>query len=245
MSKTLVKFVAVGRLVKKDGAFVENQHQVIASLAADKDDPALKNYKNHVKQIMNKGAPKLKPNKRIKLTSDSSEYDLHVMADTLNNSDENIIVFFAVTDVELGKAHSVAKLLEELKTTFYGTNDADSILNAKAAGEVNKKSQTLLKSIVTKYGSNKIADVQAKVDEVKDIMQDNVNRTLENVEKLEDLESKAETIDHQARQFEKGAGGVRSVMRWKYFKMTAIIVVIVALLLTVIFVPVAMSMKKK
>jgi len=55
----LVKFLAVGRLVKnKDGTFSENQHQVIAQLAQDKNDSMYKSYKNHVKQIMNKGAQK-------------------------------------------------------------------------------------------------------------------------------------------------------------------------------------------
>jgi len=42
----LVKFLAVGRLVKnKDGTFSENQHQVIAQLAQDKNDSMYKSYK--------------------------------------------------------------------------------------------------------------------------------------------------------------------------------------------------------
>jgi len=81
----LVKFLAVGRLVKnKDGEFEENQHQIIALLAENKDDPTYKAYRTHVKQIMNKGASKLKPNRRIRLTSDGNDYDLHVMADLLD-----------------------------------------------------------------------------------------------------------------------------------------------------------------
>jgi len=200
----LVKFLAVGRLAKnKDGTFNENGHQIIALLAQDKNDSTHKSYKNHVKQIMNKGAQKLKPNKRIRLTSDGNDYDLHVMADLLDSKDDQIIVFFAVTDVEFGKTHSVAKLLEDFKSSFYGANDANSILAAKANGTVHKNSQSLLEALLKKYGQNKLAEVQQRVEEVKNVMRDNVDRTLENVEKLEDLEQKSETIENSAKQFEK------------------------------------------
>jgi len=200
----LVKFLAVGRLVKnKDGTFSENQHQVIAQLAQDKNDSMYKSYKNHVKQIMNKGAQKLKPNKRIRLTSDGNDYDLHVMADLLENNEEEIIVFFAVTDVEFGKTHSVAKLLEDFKSSFYSANDTESIRNAKEKGVVHKNSQMLLEALIKKYGQNKIAEVQARVDEVKNVMRENVEHTLENVQKLEELETKSETIQHSAKLFEK------------------------------------------
>jgi len=241
----LVKFLAVGRLVKnKDGDFEENQHQIIALLAENKDDPtSYKAYRTHVKQIMNKGASKLKPNRRIRSTSDGNDYDLHVMADLLENKDDQVIVFFAVTDVEFGKTHSVAKLLEEFKSEFYKVNDASSVKIAKQNGPVNKSCQTFLAQLIKKYGTNKVADVQQKVEEVKNVMKDNVNRTLENVEKLEDLESKSETIENSAKQFEKGARGINLSMRCRYYKMTAIIALLVIAILLIIFVPIGLKLR--
>jgi len=240
----LVKFLAVGRLVKnKDGEFEENQHQIIALLAENKDDPtSFKAYRTHVKQIMNKGASKLKPNRRIRLTSDGNDYDLHVMADLLENKDDQVIVFFAVTDVEFGKTHSVAKLLEEFKSEFYKVNDAATVKVAKQNGPVNKSCQNFLVLLIKKYGANKLADVQQKVEEVKTVMKDNVNRTLENVEKLEDLESKSETIENSAKQFEKGARGMQLGMRCRYYKMTAIIALLVIAILLIIFVPIGLKL---
>jgi len=240
----LVKFLAVGRLVKnKDGEFEENQHQIIALLAENKDDPTSnKAYRTHVKQIMNKGASKLKPNRRIRLTSDGNDYDLHVMADLLENKDDQVIVFFAVTDVEFGKTHSVAKLLEEFKSEFYKANDPSTVKIAKQNGPVNKSCQAFLAQLIKKYGANKLADVQQKVEEVKIVMKDNVNRTLENVEKLEDLESKSETIENSAKQFEKGARGMQLSMRCRYYKMTAIVALLIISILLIIFVPIGIKL---
>jgi len=240
----LVKFLAVGRLVKnKDGEFEENQHQVIAVLAENKDDPTFKAYRTHVKQIMNKGASKLKPNRRIRLTSDGNDYDLHVMADLLENKDDQVIVFFAVTDVDFGKTHSVAKLLEEFKSEFYKVNEPNIVKIAKSNTQVHKNCQAFLLQLMKKYGVNKIADVQSKVDEVKTVMKDNVNKTLENVEKLEDLESKSETIENQSKQFEKNARGLSLGMRCRYYKMTMLIALLVIAILLIIFVPIGLKLR--
>jgi len=234
----MVKFLAVGRLAKDEsGNFLENQHQIIAMLPHDKNDPTFKSYKTHVKEIMNKGAAKLKPNKRIRLTSDGNDYDLHVMADLPDGKEETIVVFFAVTDVDIGKIHNVATMLEEFKKNFYSCTDVPAIKAAKANGSVNKAAQSILEALLKKYGANKIADVQARVDEVKNVMRDNVDRTLENIEKLEDLEDRSAQIENSAKQFEKNAAGLKSAMRWKYIKMTAIVVLLVGAIAAMIFVP--------
>jgi len=149
-----------------------------------------------------------------------------------------LLFFFAVTDVEFGKTHSVAKLLEDFKSSFYSANDSESIQNAKEKGNVHKNSQMLLEALIKKYGSSKIAEVQARVEEVKNVMRDNVDRTLENVEKLEELEQKSETIEHSAKLFEKNASGLKSQMMWRYIKMTLLIVLLIGAILAVILIPV-------
>jgi len=239
---SLVKFLAVGRLVRgKDGQFSDSLHQIIASRAADRNDPQAKSYKQHVQEIMNRGAPKLKAGRRIRLTSDGNDYDLHVMGDLLDNKDEHMIVFFAVTTTDFGP--TVGRLLEDLKTSFYGNHSVDSIRTATEKGSVHKSSAELLNQLIAKYGTNRIAEVQAAVDKVKDTMQENVAKTLDNVERLEDLEAKAETVENQAKQFEKKAGAVESLMRCKNYKTTAIVVGIILLILLIILVPIAVKLK--
>jgi len=68
-------------------------------------------------------------------------------------------------------------------------------------------------------------------------MRDNVDRTLENIERLEDLEDRSAQIENSAKQFEKNAAGLKSAMRWKYIKMTLIIVLLVGAIAAIIFVP--------
>jgi len=239
---SLVKFLAVGRLVRgKDGQFSENQHQIIASKAADKNDPQHKSYKQHVQEIMNRGAPKLKAGRRIRLTSDGNDYDLHVMGDLLENKEELMIVFFAVTTTDFGA--TVGRLLEDLKTSFYGANSVDAIRTAMEKGSVHKASASLLMQLISKYGTNRIAEVQAAVDKVKDTMQENLAKSLDNVDRLEELEAKAENVADAAKQFEKKAGAVESIMRCKNYKTTAIVVGIIILILLIIIVPVAIKLK--
>jgi len=236
MASNLVKFLAVGRLVKdSDGNFQESQHQVISDLAHDEPEAAaVKSYRNHVKQIMNKGAPKLLPNKRIRLTSENNEYDLHVMADALEGRDDSIIVFFAITDVEIGKAYSIPKLLDEFKSSFYAAADPGAIRVAKGKGNLHKLTQPTLKSLMKKYGSSKIEEVKQQVEAVKDQMRDNVAKTLENVETLEGLETRSEIIDNKAKDFHKNSAQMKSKMRCRYIKMTAMIVGLLAVIILII-----------
>jgi hypothetical protein len=116
---------------------------------------------------MAKGASKLKAGKRIKLTSDSNEYDLHVIADVFDESQDDIAVFFAVTSTTFGQSQSIGNLLDDFKKGFYECNNSDAIAHAQKKGDVNKASQSLLQSLTRRYGANKLGDVQNKVDQVR------------------------------------------------------------------------------
>jgi vesicle-associated membrane protein 4 len=237
----LVKFLGVGRLVKNDdGTFAEGEHQLIAAKTNKADEGATKEYKKHVTQIMDKGAAKLTVDKRIKLTSDQNDYDLHVCA-TAVPGEECVVAMFVVTDSGFGKAQSISQLFDEFKAGFFRTNTGSDIAEAKSGGSVNKATQKLFDSIFAKFGSSKLAEVQEKVEKVKDVMRDNVNQALQNVERLEDMEQKSEQFEEQARQFNKGATNVKGKMRCSYYKSTALLVLIVVVILVVIIAPIAVK----
>lgn len=231
-------YLAVGRLVKKDGEYAEGGHVLVASATAPSCAANEKSYKTHVKQIMDKGAAKLKPEKRIRLTADDNNYDLNVMADQFGDT---LLVYFAVTDTGFGKTHSVPNLLDDLKGGFIENHYAGDIEKAKENGSVHKASQKPLGELLKKYGSNKLKDVQDKVDQVKDIMKDNVAKALDNVESLDQLEGKSEQFENQAKQFEKSATSVKKMMRCQNYKYTAILVGIGVLVLTIIIIVIAVN----
>lgn len=84
-----------------EGALAEEKkilgkHQVLAYAAATKDEKT-KKYKQHVKELMSKGAARLTGGKRVRLTSDESEgekYELNVLTEYIDNDPNLAIVFF-------------------------------------------------------------------------------------------------------------------------------------------------------
>lgn len=229
---TVLFYLAAGRLVKgKDGEYEEGKHILVASAVPPSCQGSEKDYRTHVKQIMDKGASKLKPEKRIRLTADDNNYDLHVMAEKFNDT---LLVYFAVTDTGFGKDHSVPQLLDDFKSGFLRCNHSGDVERAKEKGTVHKASQGFMTELLNKHGASKLRDVQDKVNQVKDIMKDNVEKALDNVQSLEELDNKSEQFEKQAQQFEKSAVSVKKMMRCQNWKLTAIIVGIVALIILII-----------
>jgi hypothetical protein len=80
-------YLGVGRLHKSEaGEFIEGQHSIVACAVHPSVAASEHEYRTHVEQIMDKGATKLKPDKRIRLTADDNNYDLHVLAEPLGNT---------------------------------------------------------------------------------------------------------------------------------------------------------------
>jgi hypothetical protein len=80
-------YLGVGRLHKSEaGEFIEGQHSIVACAVHPSVAASEHEYRTHVGQIMDKGATKLKPDKRIRLTADDNNYDLHVLAEPLGDN---------------------------------------------------------------------------------------------------------------------------------------------------------------
>ncbi|KAL3146690.1 hypothetical protein ABBQ32_000917 [Trebouxia sp. C0010 RCD-2024] len=87
----------------------------------------------------------------------------------------------------------------------------------------------------------KVAAVQKKVDEVKNIMVDNIERVLERGEKIELLVDKTDNLRFQADKFHKTGRQLRSKMWWQNMKMKVLVVLVVLILIFVIFLIVCFS----
>jgi len=196
----LVKYLAIGRLVKgSDGQFKANKHQIIASFLCNKDDPNAQNYKKYSQAIMNKRGHKLESGKLIRLTADNNDYELHLMADVLEEDNDKTIVFFAMTDPEFTKNFTIVKFFQEFKEGLYNRCSSSEIAVAKSGGAVSKKTTPLFQSLTQKYGSSKLQTVSTKVEEVKDIIRHNVEVAIENVNKLDEIEAKSEELEQQGK----------------------------------------------
>lgn len=230
----LLRYLAVGRLVSlPDGRWADGKHQILC-WHCSREDGLAKQYKAHVKAIMNKGANKLQPGKRIRLTSDNNDYDLHVLADQADEgSGGHTLVFFAITDASFAKHHTVSALLRDLKRTFYDTVPQRELeaLGGSSGGKgseaVQRQCAAPLTRLYEQYNTSRLRDVQVKVDKVRGIMKENVDRALTNVEHLEELEEKSEQFQEHAKQFSKNSTKLKQMFRCRYYKITGLLCLLV------------------
>jgi hypothetical protein len=239
-----LKFLAVGLLVKDGGEFAVGKHKILASAVVAQDDHEVKNYRTHIKQIMDKAGAKLSPEKRIRLTADGNNYDLHVMMthppygtpgkpEAERLAQEIPIVFFLVTDDSFTKNTSMQQLFADFKEGFFSANHGVDLTKLKNKSP-SKENKVMFDRLIAKYSVSKLAQVSAKVDAVKGVMKDNVQRALSNVEDLELMENKSGLLEQEGKQFQKSATKVKKRMKWDYYKVTALVIVILLLIVAIV-----------
>ncbi|XP_045459636.1 synaptobrevin-1-like [Melitaea cinxia] len=74
-----------------------------------------------------------------------------------------------------------------------------------------------------RVSDKRLAQTQAKVDEVVGIMRVNVEKVLERDQKLSELDNRADALQHGAAQFEQQAGKLKRKYWWQNLKMMLII----------------------
>jgi len=176
-----LKYLAIGRLARDtQGSFVASGHEIIGSFLHSVEDAAGSAYGQQVVDIMKKGARKLIPDKRIRLTSEQNEYDLHVVADAFAGDQLNIVVFFAISDNEFGKHHSVSSLLNDMKEELYKEVEAGDLLKP-ATEQIKQKVDNLLNDVASRYLTNQ-QDIKKSIQDAKDELQRQIDQVAEHVE---------------------------------------------------------------
>lgn len=128
------------------------------------------------------------------------------------------------------------ELLKTVRKEFMDKEEA----NAAGATEnsLSKNCKAFMRPAAMKYDDvaavNKVAAVQAQVDDVKMTMEDNVQQMLRQHEKLEDLEDKADTMRSEASKFKRGAGNLASKMWWQNVRLWCIVGLIAIIVIVII-----------
>jgi hypothetical protein len=136
--------------------------------------------------------------------------------------------------------------LKELEINFSNQKQQNSPNNYLF---LNKNFLQIYKKIYDKYENlesiDNITKISKKIDNVKDIMHENITKSLENVEKLEEIELKSSELQISAGLFRKSAKELKSKMWWKNIKIKLIIgSVIMVILGIIIAICVVMSKNK-
>ena len=99
----------------------------------------------------------------------------------------------------------------------------------------------MLVSLEANTGSLAVTRVHKKLDEVKGTMADSIDLALKGLSDTRKAEEESEELRDAATRFKRGAEKTERLMRCRQYKWTALIVLIVALVLTAIIVPIATS----
>lgn len=133
------------------------------------------------------------------------------------------------------------KFLAEVRTAF-SAKFADDVAGARHSS-LSRSAKDTLRTLCEKYNSpanvDKVAAVSLQVEEVKGVMQNNIQNVLRNQENIETLLDQTHAMKNEANGFNRTAGRVKDKMWWQNFKMQLVIAALVAILLLIIIVPIA------
>uniref|UniRef100_A0A7S2TZK9 V-SNARE coiled-coil homology domain-containing protein n=1 Tax=Lotharella oceanica TaxID=641309 RepID=A0A7S2TZK9_9EUKA len=145
---------------------------------------------------------------------------------------ENLSLF-VVTKSEFSKSPSV--VLKDFVSMFTKKFPNSQIVQAQD-GELTTGSRSVFAEMEAKYGKDKLKTAQKQIDGLKGQLKDNMADLLERGEQLDDIKMNAEQLDMDAEGFKKNA----VALKWKFCcanaKWTAIVVISVIVILTVVLV---------
>eukprot|EP00735_Rhodelphis_limneticus_P000868 TRINITY_DN113_c0_g1::TRINITY_DN113_c0_g1_i1::g.14376::m.14376 TRINITY_DN113_c0_g1::TRINITY_DN113_c0_g1_i1::g.14376 ORF type:complete len:219 (+),score=53.85,sp/P18489/SYB_DROME/40.40/5e-17,Synaptobrevin/PF00957.16/2.1e-30,Longin/PF13774.1/5.4e-11,YjgP_YjgQ/PF03739.9/0.0042,Mt_ATP-synt_D/PF05873.7/0.019,NPV_P10/PF05531.7/0.061,COG2/PF06148.6/0.095,DUF3753/PF12575.3/1.6e+03,DUF3753/PF12575.3/0.082,TPR_MLP1_2/PF07926.7/1.4 TRINITY_DN113_c0_g1_i1:60-716(+) len=160
-------------------------------------------------------SPRVTKNSKLTL-ADREEGTIHFRTD-----DE--FLYLVITAPEYPQ-RTAFKLLEDLRSEFLRANKS-----AKSS---------IMSGIAQKYDDlaavDKVAKVQAQVDEVKGVMQENIETMLKTQDNLDDLQTKTDDLRIGAKSFQRQAKELKRSQWWKNMKLNLIIICIVLVIIGVI-----------
>lgn len=144
---------------------------------------------------------------------------------------ENHIIYMCMCD-DMDKRRIPFGFLEDIKQRFkatYGERAQTAIAFAMSEdfGRTMRKQMDFFNG----SGADSFAQVNTKLDDVKNIMVQNIEMVLERGEKLELLVDKTEKLQSQAVKFEKSSKELKNAMWWRRVKLYALIFFVVAFFL--------------
>ena len=104
--------------------------------------------------------------------------------------------------------------------------------------ELNPSGRQALKQLIDVYQDpkniNRLSDIQSDVDSIKVDMKQNINKMVENVEDVNDLQNKSEALKMETSDYQKNAVEIKRITWWQNFKLWLILGGVVLLLILLI-----------
>mmetsp|Transcript_28571 Transcript_28571/g.98661 ORF Transcript_28571/g.98661 Transcript_28571/m.98661 type:complete len:239 (-) Transcript_28571:443-1159(-) len=224
-----VKFLAVSR--SSDRVVVASYTHVSAGRGDD--------YLASVQQVLNAPGFASQVGSASKLHLDNGPNTFHLMTD-----DE--LVFIAITASDYPRRHIFSSsdgaktgVLGELKDAFVATH-ADAARTCAAFG-LSRACARPFEALAKKYddlrGIDKVANVRERVEEVTETMQENIAIVLANSDRVDQIDQKTEVLATSAHKFSKKSTALRKTMQCRYYKLNALIALIILVVIAYIVLP--------
>ena len=186
--------------------------------------------KKEINQIFNKlcKSQNKKIDERNKITSKNENYYF-----TFSNPD---LIYILLANNQYPERH-VFELIQKINDEKIPNSVNDE------TRELNPSGRQALKQLIDHYQDpkniNKIAEIQKDVDSLKVDMKKNINKMVESVDNVNELQDKSEALKLETDDYKKNAIEVRRITWWQNFKLWIILAGLVLLLILIIIICVA------
>jgi len=147
---------------------------------------------------------------------------------------ENHIIYMCMCD-DMNKRRVPFGFLEDIKQRFKATY-GDRAQTAIAFAMSDDFGRTMQKQMDFFNGSSSdtFAQVNVKLDEVKNVMVQNIEMVLERGEKLELLVDKTDKLNSEAFKFQKSSKQLKNAMIWRRIQLYLLIFFIIGIIIFII-----------
>ena len=164
---------------------------------------------------------------------------------SIHYDSDPVCLYLVICDREY-QQRMAFKLLGELRRDFDAQFAGD--ISSASHGGLSKAAEGTLKRIVQRYNEaenvDKVAAVRMQVDDVKGVMQGNIQNVLRNQENIETLLDESDAMKNEASGFQRSANRAREKMWWKNIKLQIVIFILIAVLVVLIIGAIAGWFKK-
>ena len=183
--------------------------------------------KKEINQIFNKlcKSQNKKIDERNKITSKNENYYF-----TFCNPD---LIYILLANNQYPERH-VFELIQKINEEKIPNSVNDE------TRELNPSGRQALKQLIDHYQDpkniNKIAEIQKDVDSLKVDMKKNINKMVESVDNVNELQDKSEALKLETDDYKKNAIEVRRITWWQNFKLWIILGIVVLILIIIIII---------
>lgn len=216
-------------------ARVPNKQILVSCVAVESKEQTIKQLDAKLSRVLEGG--RVDQHDRLTI-ADKDVGSIHYEADPA--------LLYLVITAQSYPQRTAFKLLSEAKTAFE-SEFKDEL--AKGKGSVlSKVGQPFLQRMMDKYEdvskADKLASVSVQVDQVKGIMQSNIQAALKNQENLETLLDSSDAMRNEASTFNRSTRAVKERMRWKNLKLGILVFVLLLAAILIIVIPVVVKREK-